>query len=165
VALSRAPFCPAETSDHDAILVFVLDGRDFALELAAVDRVERMVESKPLPAAPALVTGILDVGGEVVPLLDIRQRFRLPARPARSTDSIIIARTPRRRVALAVEAVVGLIELDPATILRAEEIVPGLDCVSGITRVPGRDLVLIHDLERFLSLEEERRLEDALTHA
>jgi purine-binding chemotaxis protein CheW len=165
VVNSSDPFTDSETGTSTEIVVFVLEERDFALKLSVVDRVFRMAEAMPLPGAPVVVRGIVDVAGELVPLLDIRQRFRMPARSARSSDSLIVARTRARRVALPVDAVVGLVSVESSTITRPDEIVSGLEFIAGITRVPGRDLVLIHDLDRFLSLDEEQALTAALDHA
>jgi purine-binding chemotaxis protein CheW len=162
VATSSAPFPTPATEPDTAILIFVLDGRDFALPLANVERVVRRVAAQPLPSAPAVVNGVIDLGGEIVPLLDPRRRFRLPDRPARSSDSIIIGHTRHRRVALVVDSVLGLNSLEHTAVIAADDVVPGLDYVSGIARVPGRDLVLIHDLDRFLALDEEKALDRAL---
>lgn len=57
-----------------------LDGQRYALSLAQVERVIRAVEITPLPQAPEIITGVINVRGRVIPVVDIRKRFRLPVR-------------------------------------------------------------------------------------
>ena len=62
------------------IVVFALDDRRIALPLAAVERVVRAVEVTPLPKAPAVVLGAVNVQGNLVPVFHLRRRFRMPER-------------------------------------------------------------------------------------
>lgn len=147
-----------------SVVVFELEGRRHGLPLEVVDRVVRSVEITPLPKAPAIVLGVINVQGRVIPVVNIRQRFRLTEREPGPADQLIIARTPHRSVALLVDEVSGVLEFSPGEALPAEAIVPGTDCVTGV--VKQRDgMVLIHDLGRFLSLDEERDLDQAMTRA
>ena len=63
-----------------SVIVFILDSQRFALPLDVVERVVRAAASDPLPNAPPIVRGVIDVGGEVLPLLSLRHRFGLPDR-------------------------------------------------------------------------------------
>ncbi len=71
---------------------FWLDGHRFGLELSAVERVVRMVEITPLPNAPAIVMGAINVEGRIIPVVDIRARLGLPQRAVRPSDALILAR-------------------------------------------------------------------------
>lgn len=62
------------------LVVFVIDGQRYALSLGAVERVLPMVAVSPLPAGPAIALGVINVHGTIVPVVDVRRRFGLPAR-------------------------------------------------------------------------------------
>jgi len=143
------------------LLVFTIDEQQYALRLESVDRIVRAAAITPLPKAPAIVLGILDVRGMVVPVMDVRKRFRLPEREISPADQFIIARARSLTVALVVDATHGVVEEQGVDRIATDEILPGLEYVSGVTRMEG-GLVLIHDLETFLSLGEERVLLEAL---
>ena len=143
------------------LVVFVLDERGYALRLTAVERIVRAVEVLPLPKAPEIVLGVVNVHGRVIPVVDIRKRFRLPAREMRLSDQLILARTSKRRVGLVADTVSGLLERSAEEVVLPETIVPGLEYVAGVAKLED-GLLLIHDLDRFLSLEEEKRLDQAL---
>ena len=65
-----------EQTAPDQIVVFALDEPRYALPLSAVERVVRAVEITPLPKAPEIVLGVINMQGQVVPAVDIRKRFR-----------------------------------------------------------------------------------------
>lgn len=146
------------------VVVFTLDDRRYGLPLPAVERVLRMVDVTPLPKAPQIVLGVVNVQGRVIPVVDMRRRFRLPARDFALTDQLVIARTARRPVALAADAVTGVLEYSAQEAAGAPDIVPGIEYVEGVVKLPD-GLVLIHDLDRFLSLEEEAALGQAIEDA
>lgn len=146
---------------EDRLVIFSLDEQRYALALSAVEKVVRVVEVTRLPKAPDIVLGIINVQGRVIPVINIRQRFRLPEPEMKPGDQIVIARTARRPVALVVDAVTGVLEYPEHESVAARDILPGFDYVEGVVKLEG-GLILIHDLDRFLSLEEETSLDRAL---
>lgn len=148
-------------NEHRPLLLFVLEAERYALALAAVQSVVHAVEITPLPQAPASVAGLINVRGQIVPVYNMRHRFHLPERDLQLDDHIILANTPRRRVALVVDAVTGVIVCDGNDPVPVEAVLPGTDYVAGVVKRPD-GLILIHDLDTFLSPDEEQALEAAL---
>ena len=143
------------------LVTFSLDDRKFALYVSAVQRIIRVVEVTALPKAPEIVSGIISMQGQVIPVFDIRMRFHLPAREVQLNDQLIIATTTKRTVALLVDSVNDVIEIPEEKIIAAEQILPELEYVEGVVKTE-EGMVLIHDLERFLSLPEQTALDEAL---
>lgn len=143
------------------LLVFSLEGQLYALGLESVQRVIRSVAITPLPAMPAVMLGIIDLGGAVVPVMDIRGRFKHPSRAIRISDRFIIAMSGKRRVALPVDETQGTIEASRENFAAADAILPGLDLVEGAMKTDD-GLILIHDLARLLSLEDAAAVDRAL---
>jgi purine-binding chemotaxis protein CheW len=144
------------------LVVFSLDDQRYALPLARVKRCIRVVAITPLPEAPAIVLGIIDLGGVVIPVINIRRRFNHPPRDVRLSDHLIIATTGKRTVALLVDETKGVIEASPESYAPAGEIMPRLELVDGAIKLED-GLILIHDLGRLLSLEEETAIDRALS--
>jgi purine-binding chemotaxis protein CheW len=143
------------------LVVFRLDEQRYALPLPVVDRIVRAVELTPLPRGPVIVLGIVDMAGQVLPVIDVRQKFGLPESPLTPAHHLLIAQTDRRSVALVIDEAQGLIEVPEADIVNTVEIVPNVEQIGGAVRLSD-GLVLIQDLEKLLSLEEERGLDEAL---
>lgn len=148
----------------EQLTIFALDERHYALRSLAVDRVVRAVAVSPLPQAPGIVLGIVNVQGRIIPIINVRRRFRLPEREIALADLIIIAHTARRPVGLVVDAVADVMGYPEQSIAEAESIIPGLEYVEGVVKLQD-GLVYIHDLDRFLSLEEETSLAQAMETA
>jgi purine-binding chemotaxis protein CheW len=115
----------------------------------------------PLLDAPPIIEGVVDSRGRIVPVLDVRSRFGLPGRPLDTTQHFVLAEAGTRIVALRVDRALDLLEVPLADIESAARAAPGSRHTEGVARLPD-GLVVIHDLERFLSLDEERHLDDAL---
>jgi purine-binding chemotaxis protein CheW len=144
------------------LVVFELDERRYGLRLAAVERVLHAVDVTPLPQTPDVVWGVIDIEGQIVPVLSLRKRFGLPERPIGVSDQFVLARTARRTVALVVDVARGVIERSAAEVIESDKILPDLKQIEGVIRLDD-GMALIHDLDRFLSLDEERALAQAMT--
>ncbi len=59
-----------------------------------------MVRVTPISSAPTILFGVVNLGGAVMPVMDVRQHFDLPEREISLSDRLIFARTKRRLVAL-----------------------------------------------------------------
>ena len=139
-------------------LVFLLDDQRYALHLSAIDRVVRMVHITPISSAPDILLGIVNLEGLVIPVMDVRQRFNLPERENSLSDRLIFARTQRRSVALIADTVTGVIECSEHSLISAKRILPELAHVEGVIKFED-GMILIHNLDKFLSLEEEAALD------
>lgn len=144
-------------------VVFRLDQQRYALPLPVVERVVRAVEVTPLPHAPPIVLGIVNVHGEVVPVLNVRKRFLLPDRAVRPADAFLLVRTAARTVAVVVDAADGIVDR-PATAAAGAGADSARDYFPGVLRLDD-GLVLIHDVDRFLSPAEARALGEAIEDA
>lgn len=154
---------PLETSQV-RLLVFFLGGERVALLASAVTEVVRAVAVAELPSAPPIVEGVINVRGTVVPVLDIGQRMRLRAGPLHPDQHLIIARAGPRSVALRVDRAVDVVAVSSGAIESASRSTPGVEYVAGIAKLPD-GLLVIHDLERFLALDEAQQVEAALANA
>ena len=147
-----------------ALVAFNLDGLSLALPLDRVARAVRAVAATPLLQAPAIVCGIVNVQGRIVPVINLRRRFGLAERELALDDQLLIARSATRVLAMIVDAVAGVIECDEKDFVAVESVVGGTRLLKGIVKAPD-GMVLIHDLDSFLSLDEERELDAALAPA
>ena len=144
-------------------MVFKLDEQQYALRLEVVERIVRAAAITPLPKAPDIILGILDIQGEIVPAINVRKRFRQPERELRPGDKFIIARARSLKVALVVDAAQSVVEEVEPDLPTAEDVLSGMEYIAGVTRTED-GLVLIHDLDKFLSLEEEKLLLQSMEH-
>jgi purine-binding chemotaxis protein CheW len=146
---------------QDSLVIFQLGELQIALGVSNVERVVRAVEIAPVPDAPRGVRGVINLQGKIVPVFDLWSRLGQDSREVRTSDHLIIARTHWRTVALLVESIVGVLDRAEAPMTPAAEILPDIESISGVV-VLAESLVLVHDIERFLSIEDHEKLQLAL---
>lgn len=151
---------PMETPQQ--LVVFTLGDQRYGLPLDSVERATRIVEITPLPDAPAIVLGVINVHGRLVAIVNLRHRFRLPERELALSDQIVVARTKLRPIAVVADDVIGVLAYTEQQVIAAEDILSGIDYLEGVVKLDD-GLVLIHDLEKFLSLDEALALDAAMT--
>ncbi len=131
-------------------VVFSLDERQFALPLDATARVVRAVDITPLPQAHPGIPGVIDVHGEVMPVVDLRARFGLPPRALVPAAQFVLVNVATRSLALWVDEVSGVASWPESDFVEAEPFLPGGHRLRGIARGPD-GLVLVHDLDALLA--------------
>ena len=97
---------PQGAGEEAAFLVFQLGDDEFALPIAVVDEVARVPDKiTRLPRTPAFLEGVVNLRGDVLPVVDQRRRFDMP--PAGNPDGrrLIVVRTERHRAGLIVDGV------------------------------------------------------------
>jgi purine-binding chemotaxis protein CheW len=142
-------------------LLFELCGQRFAVLLDEVEELTRACALQPLPKAPRPVLGVLNLRGQVVPVLDLRQRFELPETPLDPADYFVFARLGGRRLALRVDRVLGIEWLDSTPVRAASHLPVRIAHLAGVAAVAD-GVVLIYDLATFLTRAEAEALDGAL---
>lgn len=142
-------------------VLLTVDGQTYALHWEAVDRVLRMVEVTPLPGAPDVVEGVINMQGEVLTVVSIRRRLGLAQRAVGVADSLVVARARTRRLAIIAESVLGVVARPADAVVSTGDITRGSQHIEGVLKTSD-GLVLIYDLDRFFSPEEEQSLDLAL---
>jgi purine-binding chemotaxis protein CheW len=143
------------------MLLFELATQRFALAVADVVEVVQAVAVRSLPNAPPVVEGVINLRGEVLPVLDIRARFGLAPKAVEVSDHFLIVRAGPRRVVLRVDRALTLHMLPALGIEQAINLPRGLPHIAGIAMLAD-ELVLVHDLRAFLSDLECGQLTRAL---
>jgi purine-binding chemotaxis protein CheW len=147
-----------------SFLTFTVGDQQFGIRVDDVREIVRAVELARLPKAPAVIEGLIDLRGAVIPVFDIRLRFRLPPRGVEPADHIVIAQAKERVVGIRVDRATDILALPDTDIDDMNTLVPASEYVAGVARLP-EGLVLIHDLATFLSDAEAAALDAATDEA
>lgn len=154
------------TTTASKIVTFKLGDDLFAADIYSVERVLRHQEPTPIPNVPEWIEGVIDYQGRVVPVINLRRRFELPAAPVRAETRILVFNAGGDWVAGVVDAVLEVANLDTATVAPPPPLFRGLagEYLRGIVRRSDR-LVVFLDVARLLTSNDRLQLEEALTDA
>ncbi len=143
------------------LVVFVMETEEFACGINSVREVLKMIRVTPLPRSLDFVEGVINMRGDVIPVIDLRKRFGLPEAERTDESRIIIVEVEEQMVGLIVDSVSEVIRLDNKQIQEAPNQVAGgkTDLITGVGKVDDRMLIIL-DLDRILTSEEQVALGD-----
>jgi purine-binding chemotaxis protein CheW len=146
------------------LVIFQITNQKFALPLTEVNRVIQIVEIRTLPKTPKYVCGIINMHGEVISVINMRRLFGMPQKELELTDKLLIVSTSRIKMALWIDEVHNVIEIDTKDLVNSDEIKYGKKNIKGIVKLES-GMVLLNDVEKFLNPEELEELENAIQEA
>jgi purine-binding chemotaxis protein CheW len=148
---------PAITSQ---IVTFRLGDELFAADIFSVERVLRYTAPTPVPNVPSWIEGVIDYQQRVVPVINLRRRFELPAAPVPADARILVLSVDDEWVAATVDGVLDVSVLDAGKLAPPPALFRGLaqSYVRGVVR-RGERLVVFLDVARLFSTEERIVLE------
>jgi purine-binding chemotaxis protein CheW len=138
-----------------------LGGALIGLPATAVREIVRAVAITPMPGAPAIVEGTVNVRGQLVPVIDVRRRLALPAKALDPDEFLVVLEQGPRTLAMRVDDVDDLVEVDAAAVEAAGELSPALRGLAGLAaRADG--VLVIYDPGAFVSQAEGEAVDAAL---
>jgi purine-binding chemotaxis protein CheW len=144
---------------ENQLVVFSLANEDYGVDIGAVDGIVKMQAITKVPRAPSFVEGITNLRGEVLPVIDLRKRFGLPAGEATKDTRIVHVEVDGARVGMLVDAVTEVLRVDEQAIEPPSPLVTTVESafITSIAKVDGR-LIIVLDLAKVLSTEEQADL-------
>lgn len=94
---------------------FYLDKLLFGVDSQKIQEVMRFLELTPVPLAPAAVSGLMNLRGQIVVALDLRHRLRLPDRAPGATPMCVVVRVDDGAVSLLVDDIGDVVEVDESS--------------------------------------------------
>ena len=98
-------------SEQEQCVTFYLDQYLFGVEVTKVQEVIRFQEMAPVPLAPSLVSGLINLRGQIVTAIDLRRRLQLATRPTDQLPMNVVVWSENEAVSLLVDEIGDV--LDP----------------------------------------------------
>lgn len=133
-------------------VVFKLDNEEYGIDILRVKEIKEMMRITRVPKAAHFVTGVINLRGEVIPVIDLRKRLNLPVAEKNSNNRIIIVSVDDITVGLIVDTSSEVIEISSSAIEEAPAGVGGVDqgYIYGIGKV-GERLIILLDIVRIVT--------------
>lgn len=134
---------------------FQLDNLIFGVEVLKVQEVLLQQPMTPVPLAPDVVSGLMNLRGQIVPALDLRRRLSLPPLEGKVPMSVVVA-TDDGPVSLMVDQIGDVVEIGEEAFEPTPSTVQGMtrEIVKGIYKLKDR-LLLVLDVDRAVQFEAE----------
>jgi len=139
-------------------LAFTIDEEQYGLPISSVTKVIRAVELIHFPAGNGNLLGLINMMGQIIPVVNVRKHFCVKEREMDLNDRIIISRASSRPIAFIADRVEGIIELAPDQIDTTQQIIfETRNCIRSIGKFDGTT-IKICDVDKFLTGREIEEL-------
>ena len=147
---------PSQSEDKSRhYVVFRIDRQHYALPLDHVIRAIRMVAFTPVPDAPNSVWGLINMAGQMLPMIDLRRLFGQTGKPPELQDSLLIVQIQGQMVSVIVDELFNVLELTPKQVQSPPSAVSQSRFLAGVIRQEDI-MILVLDASRLLPVNDER---------
>ena len=106
-----------EHLEHDEqVVVFEVAGESYGIDITCVQEIIRRPAITAVPRAPQCVEGVMNLRGRVIPVVNLRERFNLPAAEPGRMARIIVLEYAGQLVGFAVDAVAEVLRVPPSAV-------------------------------------------------
>jgi purine-binding chemotaxis protein CheW len=144
------------------IVVCELADEHYGLDIAKVFEIIRHQPITAVPRSPRFVKGVINLRGRIIPVVDLRERFGMPAAEPTKETRIVVAESATTRVGLIVDSVSEVLLVPTEAVEATPEVAAGADAeyLRGIANLGDR-LVLLLELAGLFGIEDQRALAGA----
>ena len=140
------------------VLLARIDGTQIGFSANSVREIVRAVAIAPLAGAPGVIEGAINLHGQIVPVVDVRQRLALPAVAVAPGQFIVMLQTSDRLIAVRVDDVEDVTDIPASSLESPAALSPVLQRLQGIAAIESGALV-IYDVDAFLTQAEREELD------
>ena len=142
------------------VLIASLDGERIAFPLDDVVEVLPAMASIPLPKAPSVIRGLINLRGTPLPLLDLRVRLGHRPRTPDPADHVVVCRIADRSVGIWLDNATAVDTIATSDMVPITEVAESRH-VDGVALL-GDGMLLVYDVRSFLAADEALSLDVAI---
>jgi len=149
------------SSEELQAVVFLLNNSYYGVPILQVQEIVKMSSITKVPNTPEFVEGILNLRGNIVPIIDLRKRFYLPKVEVLDSWKILILKIEEMQFGVMVDQISEVEKIHSSLIEIPPKVVSGVkgDFISGIAKIKDRLLILL-DTNKLLSHSEKEMLQE-----
>ena len=145
-------------------LSFVLGDAQYCIDILKVQEIRTYEAPTRIASTPAFIKGVINLRGNIVPIIDLRVKFGLAEQGINTQTVVIVLNIAKRTVGVVVDGVSDVIAVSAADIKPAPELAGGLDTrfIQGLVTIGGQMMILV-DIERLMTSRDMAIVDEAAT--
>lgn len=158
--MAQPPPPASNTSSNMLKLVgFFVGQEEYAVDILKIREIKSMMEVTNVPKAPSFVEGVINLRGDIVPIINLRRKLALPEAEPSEESKIIVVEFESRLVGMVVDEVSEVIEISEDKVSPPPPIIGGVEAefLKGVGKLGDRLLILL-DLDKILTDKEKKLL-------
>ncbi|GAB3068773.1 chemotaxis protein CheW [Virgibacillus ainsalahensis] len=144
-------------------IVLKLKEQSYGVDVQQVLSIERMQEITKVPRTSEFIKGLIQLRGEMTPIIDLKERLRMEETKRTKDNRILIVHIDGVQVGLIVDSATEVIDIDTKVIEPAPKIIGGVheSFLNGVAKLE-KDLLIILDLEQILNFDETNEVHEVM---
>ena len=136
IAMAREPEEKKGDSPVIQLITFMLANEMYGLESAFIREVYPLKEFTPLPGVPPYIFGVINVRGQIMPVIDLKKLFNLPERGITELNKVIILQNDQMEFGILADLVHGTLGVETDEIRKAPDTLKGIghEYLMGVTK-------------------------------
>ena len=141
----------SEAAREEQLVVFLLAGESYGLDISTVQEIIPWQAVTRVPRTPSFVEGIINLRGNVIPVIDLRKRFELGQDAAQREPRIVVI-----EIGLVVDGVSEVLRVTQQQVEAPPAVISGIgtEFIRGVAKT-GKGLVILLDADRILDQNEQ----------
>ena len=155
-AISTTAELHNESGERLQLVTFKLVGEEFGLPILDVREIIRMTAITPVPQAPGFVEGVINLRGQIIPVVDLRKRFGMMPSDQNEETRVVVVELGQVVIGLIVDAVSEVLRIPADSVAPPPGLVAGAigaEYIQGISHYSDKMLILI-DMYKVFSQSE-----------
>ena len=148
-------------AEEEQLVSFKIENEEFGVGIEEVQEIIRLPEITKVPKAPSFVEGVINLRGNVLPVIDLRKRFDLEATKKTNATRIVVVNVDNKTTGIIVDSVSEVLRLPKNAIEPPPPIVAGIEAkyLRGIGKLDdGKRLIILLNLNEILTVKEKEEL-------
>jgi len=143
------------------LVSFHIEEEEFAVDILNIQGINRMMNITRVPNTPAFVEGIINLRGQVIPVVNLRKRLGFPPKEPDKATRIIVVEIGKRIIGFIVDSVNEVLRINSSITEPPPPMVAGVDSeyITAVGKLEDRLLILL-DLQKVLSGEDLNVIEN-----
>ncbi len=134
-------------------IIFSIDNQDYGVDVLNSKEILTITDLTIIPDAPHYIKGVIDLRGEIVPIVDIAKRFNIETNEKNEAHKVIIITVDNILMGLEVSDVKGIVSINGEDIADVPDITKNKDYIKGVAKQQGKILVLL-DISKVFHSDE-----------
>lgn len=149
-------------SESVQVATFHVGTEEYGVDISQIQEIIRMVEITRVPRTQDFMEGVINLRGQLIPIVDLRTRFGMERVPHTKNTRIIVTDVGTKRVGIIVDSASEVLTIPLEAIEEPPEMVAGVgaDYLQGVGKVGDR-LIILLDLTMVVTAPQRRELESA----
>lgn len=142
-------------------VIFNLGSEQYGVDIMKVKEISEFKESTKVPSSPYFIDGIINLRGEIIPIVNLKKRFNIDNNDVNSDTRILVINLNNKNVGFVVDEASQVLRINDDDIDPAPEIIAGIDrqYITGVGKVEEKIIILL-DLEKILTDKEKIQLKE-----